>query len=447
MTAGATTTDPYATTAGLGTTAAGLGTTAADPPSRGRAAAWHQRLPLRAAGFAFVTYKALHDALTTGAGLIHDPRASAVVAAGLCAALPLSRRWPTGVAVVALAGFLLESQLWPALVALYGVTVRRPTPLALGLAAAAGLAACSGAFRDTVNMPLATYLPTAMLVIPAAFGLVARSHRELARSLADQLDHVEAANRLRDDQVRLAERARIAREMHDVLAHRLSLLVLHTGVLQRRGGEVPEPIRERLGLLRDTSAHALDDLRDLLGALRDHEGPVPLTPTADDLPALIAESEAAGTRVRATVGELAACPAAVRLAVHRIVQEALTNARKHAPAEPVDLTVMVERSRVEVRAENPCPPGPGPAAAPGPRGYGLVGVAERVAALHGELTVGRTDGGRFLLRAQLPVPAHPAEEARTAEGARTAVAAGAAGEASAAAEHTEYAEYTEGDVR
>ncbi|MFE5667624.1 sensor histidine kinase [Streptomyces niveus] len=133
----------------------------------------------------------------------------------------------------------------------------------------------------------------------------------------------------------------------------------------------------------------------------------------DDLPSLIAESEAAGTRVRGAVdeaGELPGLPAAVRLAVHRIVQEALTNARKHAPGEPVDLTVTVRRSqsRVEIRAANGCPPR---ATSPGtPRGYGLVGVGERVAALHGELTTGRGDDGRFVLRAQLPVPPHHSTE-------------------------------------
>ncbi|MFC8078933.1 sensor histidine kinase [Streptomyces sp. NPDC057307] len=382
----------------------------------------HCRL-LRAAAFVFVSYKAVYDGLTADAGLVDGAAASALIAAGLCAALPLCRRLPVPVAALALAGFLLESQLWPVLIALYRVTVRRPAPVAIGLTALAFVPAAYGPFRALVDMPQVSYLPCAVVTVPLAFGLAARSHRRLARSLARQLDHLEAANRLRDEQVRLAERARIAREMHDVLAHRLSLLVLHTGVLQRRGAEVPEAVRERLGLLRDTSAHALDDLRDLLGALRDHEGPAPLGPTVDDLPSLIAESEAAGTRVRGGVdvaGELAALPAAVRLAVHRIVQEALTNARKHAPGEPVDLTVTVRRSRsrVEIRAANGCPPRlTSPAA---PRGYGLVGVGERVAALHGELTTGRTDDDRFVLRAQLPIPPHP-----STEGVRQAVGAAA----------------------
>ncbi|MEV8420741.1 sensor histidine kinase [Streptomyces niveus] len=380
----------------------------------------HCRL-LRAAAFALVSYKALYDGLTAEAGIVGGAAASALVAAGICAALPLYRRLPVAVATLAVAGFLLESQIWPVLIALYCVTVRRPAPVAIGLTALAFVPAAYGPFRELVNMDQVSYLPCAVVTVPLAFGLAARSHRRLARSLARQLDHLEAANRLRDERVRLAERARIAREMHDVLAHRLSLLVLHTGVLQRRGAEAPDAVRERLGLLRDTSAHALDDLRDLLGALRDHEGPAPLGPTVDDLPSLIAESEAAGTRVRGAVdeaGELPGLPAAVRLAVHRIVQEALTNARKHAPGEPVDLTVTVRRShsRVEIRAANGYSPQP---TSPGtPRGYGLVGVGERVAALHGELTTGRGDDGRFVLRAQLPVPPH-----HSAEGVRRMVGA------------------------
>ncbi|MFD4702240.1 sensor histidine kinase [Streptomyces niveus] len=97
------------------------------------------------------------------------------------------------------------------------------------------------------------------------------------------------------------------------------------------------------------------------------------------------------------------CPSPIRLAVHRIVQEALTNARKHAPGERVDLTITVRRSH-----SRGCPPRP---TLPGtPRGYGLVGVGERVAALHGERTTGRGDDGRFVLRAQLPVPPHHSTE-------------------------------------
>ncbi|MCT2590156.1 histidine kinase [Streptomyces sp. N2-109] len=384
--------------------------TTPEQPQRGRLLTPWQRKSLLAAGFAFVVFKSLRTALDGREGLIADPGVSGLVTAGLCAVLLLCHRLPVTVALVTITGFLLESQIWPAFVALYAVTLWRPRALALGLTAIAFVPAALDPFRTLVNMPQVTFLPCAVLAVPLAFGLAARSHRDLALSLARQLEHIRAAHQLRDDQVRLAERARIAREMHDVLAHRLSLLVLHTGVLQRRGEEVPEPVRERLSLLRDTSAHALDDLRDLLGALRDHEGPAPLAPTSDDLPALIAESEAAGIRVHARLGTLHGLSAAVRLAVHRIVQEALTNARKHAPAAPVDLTVTVRRGRVEIRVENACPP---PTARHGDgahHGYGLVGIAERVSALHGELTTRRTDEGRFVLRAELPVPAHPLEE-------------------------------------
>jgi signal transduction histidine kinase len=188
--------------------------------------------------------------------------------------------------------------------------------------------------------------------------------------------------------------------MHDVLGHRLSLLALHAGVLQRRSGEVPEQVRERLGLLRATSTHALEDLRDLLGALREQDADLlPLTPTADDLPGLIGEAEAAGTAVAARIDPLTGLPVALRLAVHRIVQEALTNARKHAPGQPVELTVTVADGRLVAQAANAAPVN-GPVA---PRGYGLLGVAERVAALHGTLSTGTGPDGRFLLRAELPV--------------------------------------------
>ncbi|MFD5555177.1 sensor histidine kinase [Streptomyces sp. NPDC127068] len=185
-------------------------------------------------------------------------------------------------------------------------------------------------------------------------------HRELARHLAGRLDEAEALARLRDERVRLSERARIAREMHDVLAHRLSLLVPHTGVLQRRADEVPEPVRERLALLRDVGAGALDDPRDLLGALRDRESPPPLTPTGDDLPGLIEEARAAGTPVRSRVDALTGVPVAVRLAVHRIVQEALTNAREHAPSQPVELTADRHRTVTAATVSSASPNGSPP---------------------------------------------------------------------------------------
>ncbi|MHA4817280.1 sensor histidine kinase [Streptomyces aculeolatus] len=374
---------------------------------------------LLVAGFAFVVVKSVRAALTEQAGLVTSPAASAVVAVALCAVLPLCRRMPVAVAAVTGAGFLLESQLWPVFIALYAVTVWRSRVVAVALTGAVFVPAAFGPYRELVNMPQVMLFPCAVLAVPLAVGLAARSQRDLTGSLARQLEHLEAANRLRDEQVRMAERARIAREMHDVLAHRLSLLVLHTGVLQRRGEAVPEPVRERLDLLRTTSAHALDDLRDLLGALRDHEGPVPLAPTADDLPALVAESERAGTRVRARTDDLAGLPAAVRLAAHRIVQEALTNARKHAPGMPVDLTVAVTGTTVAIRAENECGVAGEGAGGPdgGSRGYGLVGIAERVAALHGELATGRAADGRFVLTAELPVPVHPVEEPPVLSGA------------------------------
>jgi hypothetical protein len=165
------------------------------------------------------------------------------------------------------------------------------------------------------------------------------------------------------------------------------------------------------------------DLRDLLGALRarpEPDGPPP-APPADDLPGLIAESEAAGTTVTARVAALSGLPMAVRLAVHRIVQEALTNARKHAPGAPVGLEVAVTAGRVVIEVVNAAPP-----AAPAvPSGFGLLGVAERVAALEGALSSGRDGAGRFVLRAELPL-GHGENAAEA--GARTAAArpAGAA---------------------
>ncbi|WP_130799691.1 sensor histidine kinase [Streptomyces otsuchiensis] len=298
---------------------------------------------LRTAWLAYPIYATLRDAPGGDAGMLPGAAPGVAVAVLLCAALLAVRRYPVAVALIALAGFVVESHPWPLLAALFEVAVRGRLRVAAGLTLAAGVPMSVPALRELVNMPVFTLAPCAFVFVPVACGLAVRSHRDRAHALARRLE-------LRDERIRTAERERIAREMHDVLAHRLSLVALHAGVLQRRASEVPAPVRDRLALLRATSTSALDDMRDLLGALRDPVAPdrAPLTPVTDDLPGLIRESEEAGTRVHRDLAELTGLPAAVRLAAHRIVQEALTNARKHAPGRPVRLTVRPEAGRLVI---------------------------------------------------------------------------------------------------
>ena len=161
------------------------------------------------------------------------------------------------------------------------------------------------------------------------WGLFVRARRELVRSLRAQADRA-------GDEARAAERQRIAREMHDVLAHRLSLLSVHAGALEFRPDAPAEEVAEAAGVIRESARAALEELREVIGVLREEERgdgpPEPPQPALADLPALVEESRAAGMRLTAQIelGDVAPPPALGRTA-YRIVQEGLTNARKHAP--------------------------------------------------------------------------------------------------------------------
>ena len=203
---------------------------------------------------------------------------------------------------------------------------------------------------------------------------------------------------MRVEQARLAERERIAREMHDVLAHRLSLLAVHAGALEvRRAASTGE--RDAAGVIRRCAYDALEDLRQVIGMLREQPGEDRPQPTLGDVPALVEQSRAAGTAVDLDLAGGAGVPDAVGRHAYRIVQEALTNARKHAPGSPVRVAV---RGRAEdglvVEVGNALVPG---GSLPG-AGAGLAGLRERVQLAGGRLEHGPTPGGEFRLRAWLP---------------------------------------------
>jgi signal transduction histidine kinase len=246
--------------------------------------------------------------------------------------------------------------------------------------------------------------------VVVGWGLFVRVQRELVRSLRERAERLQAEQRLKVDQAREAERLRIAREMHDVLAHRVSLLSLHAGALEFRPDASPEEIAEAAGVIRATAHAALEDLRGVVGVLRDGTddgAPEPPQPTLDQVPGLIEESRAAGMRVRAQLEAPAeALPAAVGRTAYRVVQEGLTNARKHAPGAAVDVAVSAREGDglvVEVVSRRPV----GVAVAAGGdrmpgAGTGLIGLAERVALAGGELRHGPDAAGDFVLRATIP---------------------------------------------
>ena len=215
-------------------------------------------------------------------------------------------------------------------------------------------------------------------------------------------------------EARTAERTRIAREMHDVLAHRLSLLATYAGALAYRPDAPPEQLSRAAEVIRGGAHQALDELREVIGVLRDDDRPDLIAdsrplPGLAALPGLVGESRAAGTPVElagllADEGrDAAVVPDALGRTVYRVVQEGLTNARKHAPGEPARVRLSLGEgpaAGLDLVIASRLPAGPVSGAPPG-AGTGLIGLAERVELAGGRLEAGRR-GGEFVLRAWLP---------------------------------------------
>jgi signal transduction histidine kinase len=329
----------------------------------------------------------------------------AVAALG-CAALWWRRRWPVGLAVtlVALSTFS-ELVAGAMVVALFTVAVHRPPRTTAAVFALSLLAAVVYVLlRPDPGEPRLVLLLLGVAVQGAAvgWGLSVRHRRQLVLSLHERAAAAETEARLRAEQAQHHAREQIAREMHDVLGHRLSLLSVHAGALEYRPDAPAEEVARAAAVIRESAHQALQDLREVIGVLRAPVGELP-QPTFADLHRLVAESSRAGMRVELRKETAGTVPDAVGRTAYRVVQEALTNARKHATGAEVGVRVTGEPGQgltVEVRNA-------APAAAPNSdarSGQGLVGLAERVTLAGGRLEHGLTADGGWLLSAWLPWP-------------------------------------------
>jgi signal transduction histidine kinase len=335
------------------------------------------------------------------------------VAAGLIGSLALWW-WPTRpveVAAVNVAAVALSANPVPAVVALYTLAASRRA--ALPLAAISGAAVVAFAVPEWVDAGKVSVSPLvggffATLVAVGA-GLYVRTRHDLVRSLRDRAEAAEAERELRAEQAQLAERARIAREMHDVLAHKVSLIALHAGALEVNPDAGAARVEEVSGVIRVTAGQALEELRAVLGLLRDGDGAaddLAPPPQLADIARLVESSRAAGLDVSYRA-EVAALPDGIARAAYRVVQEALTNVHKHAPGAPTSVTLTGdEGTGVTVTVENGPPPAPAAPALPG-SGAGLVGLGERVRLLGGRLDAQPTEGGGWRLVAWIPWAAAP----------------------------------------
>lgn len=332
-----------------------------------------------------------------------------VLGALSCAAVWLRRRRPFGLAAAMVpVGFLSETSGGVAIIALFTLAVHRPLRYVAWVAGAQlALVPLYFWWRPDPDLPYAAAVALLLVLTVATvgWGMFVRSKRQLMLSLRDRARRAETEARLRAEQAQRLAREAIAREMHDVLAHRLTLLSVHAGALEFRPDAPRDEIARAAGVIRESAHEALQDLREIIGVLRagDSEDAGRPQPTLAALDTLVAESRQAGMKVTLDqrVTDAASVPASVGRTAYRIVQEALTNARKHAPGAEVTVSVAGGPGEdLTVRVRNPPPEGDVPPV-PG-AGQGLIGLRERATLAGGSLEHGRTPEGGFEVSARLP---------------------------------------------
>jgi signal transduction histidine kinase len=315
----------------------------------------------------------------------------------------LRRRHPLPLlAVAVLDGVLRADPSAATPFAAYAVTRYGPAGrarwIAVGLAGAVALAPWQfTSFNEGLNNVL---LVGFLVVLPAVLGAWVRTRTELVAALLDRAERAEQEQQLRAREAVLEERTRITREMHDVVGHRVSLMVLQAGAIEMAAAD-PDRVRQLAGQLQDAGRRSLEELRQLIGLLQDQDAPLAPQPTLADIDELVEDSRRAGVAVTLTRlgGPREVDPTAGRTA-YRVVQEALTNAGKHAPGGAVAVTLDLRPAEVAVTVVNRRPTGPAAALPSG--GLGLLGLRERVRTVGGTFRAEpRLDGG-FGVEAVMP---------------------------------------------
>jgi len=378
---------------------------------------------------AFGAYALMRDRVHTGvvaAALV------AVVGALAGGSLLVRRRWPAvplamalvfvpglfGVVLLVVSLYTLTSTWeWPSrrrrVVALAALALAEAFGMALfALSAPRPEAAAEPLPPTWVFVLISGLVAVGLVVPPVVTGLYVGARRRLVESLKDrahgletELDLLAEQARERARRARLEERTRIAREMHDVVAHRVSLMVVHAAALERIIPKDPAKAQQSARLVGDVGRQALDELREILGVLRMSEQPEPAE-GADglaDLPRLVDQSRAAGMTVTLTVsGERRPYATEAEQTAYRVVQEGLTNAHKHAGGAQVAVVLAYVPNGVRVAVVNEACGGDEPQVALPSGGNGLVGMRERVTALGGSFSAGPAEGGGFRVEAVLP---------------------------------------------
>lgn len=335
------------------------------------------------------------------------------VAAGLAASASLwyRRRWPVGVALsTALLSAVVPAATGASLLAVFSIAVHRPWRIAVAVGAVAFVCAAVPNGLDPEGESV--WLLVALIFIVHAalvgWGMYVRARRELLESLRQRARDAEADRDARAARARTQERTRIAREMHDVLAHRISLVALNAGALEYRPDASPEEVGRAAGVVRENAHQALEELRGVIVVLREDPdgdpGTAPPQPTLRDLSALVDECRDSGMTVEleAEADDLERLPDGTGRTAYRVVQEGLTNVRKHASGGAGRVTITGGAGpglTVTVTDDGQASPAIEPI--PG-AGTGLTGLTERVGLAGGRIEYGpRSDRG-FRLQVWLP---------------------------------------------
>ena len=359
--------------------------------------------------------------LPVGGGRPHSPGHQnpwlSVLVLGVTLVFPARRRFPVAVCLLLTAATITLATSAPPyngygpfamMFALYTVATTRPGRVT-ALASAGVLAAALAILTDLHYPPSVVALSgVAIGVAPSLTGYVVRQQRLYRSTIAAVRARgieAEVASRMAE------ERLRIARELHDVVAHALSLITVQAGVAMFREHEAAQ-MRTTLTAIEETGRTAMGDMRRLLGVLRGapapnaDQAPAPdREPVPDllDIGTLISQAAQAGLHITLwEEGERRPVSAAIGLAVYRIVQESLTNILRHGRTGSGSVLLRFEPHEVSVTIANPPPPDGLPPAPEGPPGHGLRGMAERAALFDGTFSAGPADGGGFLVTARFP---------------------------------------------
>jgi signal transduction histidine kinase len=322
-----------------------------------------------------------------------------------CCSLWVRKRWPVELALILISLSTFTELTGGAMViALFTVAVHRPPRISGAVFALSLLSSVIYVWvRPDPGLAWQVILALAFAIQGTAvgWGLFIHHRRQLLLSLKDKAARAETEAQLRAERAIHLAREEIAREMHDVLGHRLSLLSVHAGALEYNPDAPATDVARAAKVIRDSAHQALQDLREVIGVLRAPVGELP-QPTLADVTTLVAESRRAGMAVELRQELAGTTPDLMGRTGYRIVQEALTNVRKHAPGAEVKVTLSGgPGDGLVIEVGNSAPPRtplPGRTS-----GQGLVGLGERVALAEGRLEHGPAGGG-WRLTAWLPWP-------------------------------------------